>query len=315
MDPHALRERLGTGLLSFPVTHFHDNLSLNLESYSEHIASLSKHPIAGLFAAGGTGEFFSLAPEEIPDLVRAAKVTAGQTPIVSGCGYGTQIAQTIAKSAEAAGADGLLLLPHYLIEVSQEGLFQHIKAVCAATGLGVIVYNRANSQLTANTLMRLVDVCPNLIGFKDGTGHLDRVREITLRLQDRLVFIGGMPTHELYAEGFFAAGVTTYSSAVFNFVPKLAMTFFKALQAADHSTTDRIMREFFIPFSRLRDRSPGYAVSAIKAGSRLTGQMPGPVRPPLTDLTQQEIEMLAKLIETTRDTANSNAIGTRTAIL
>ena len=191
MDPHALRERLGTGLLSFPVTHFHDNLSLNLESYSEHISSLSKYPIAGLFAAGGTGEFFSLAPEEIPDLIRAAKVTAGQTPIVSGCGYGTQVAQTIAKSAEAAGADGLLLLPHYLIEVSQEGLFQHIKAVCAATGLGVIVYNRANSQLTANTLMRLVDVCPNLIGFKDGTGHLDRVREITLRLQDRLVFIGG----------------------------------------------------------------------------------------------------------------------------
>jgi len=309
MDPQHLRKTLGTGLLSFPVTHFHPCHSLNLESYSSHVSALSQYPVAGLFAAGGTGEFFSLTPDEIPYIIRTSKEAAGNTPIISGCGYGTHMAKKIAQTAEAAGSDGLLLLPHYLIDASQDGLFHHVKDLCNSTGLGVIVYNRANSQLTADTLLKLADACPNLIGFKDGTGQLDKVREITLRLQDRLVYIGGMPTHELYAEGYFGAGVTTYSSAVFNFVPELALKFFEAVRAGNHNVTQKIMTEFFIPFSRIRDRAPGYAVAAIKAGSVLVGYPAGPVRPPLTNLTKEEITMLSQLIETTHSIVGKTSSG------
>lgn len=297
MDPTTLRQALASGLLSFPVTHFDSEQRFSSGSYEAHIAALSRFPVAGLFAAGGTGEFFSLLPDEVIACIRSAKSATKDTPIVAGCGYGTMMAQDLARRAEQAGADGLLLLPPYLIEAGQAGLAAHVRAVCGATGLGVIVYNRSNARLSADTLARLADDCSNLIGFKDGTGDIETVREITIRLGDRLVHIGGMPTHELFAEAYYGAGVTTYSSAVFNFVPELALCFFDALRAGDSATTGAILSEFFLPFARLRDREPGYAVSAIKAGAALAGHNPGPVRPPLTDLSDKERTMLAALIE------------------
>jgi 5-dehydro-4-deoxyglucarate dehydratase len=297
LSPDEIKSRVASGLLSFPVTHFNEDFSLNLESYSAHVAWLSGFGAAALFAAGGTGEFFSLSPEEVADVTRAAKDASGDVPIIAGCGYGTALATEIARRAEAAGADGLLLLPHYLMEASQEGLFRHVKAVCESTGLGVIIYNRANSVANADTVARLADVCPNLIGFKDGTGKVDLVRHVTAKLGDRLCYIGGMPTHELFAEGFNGAGVTTYSSAVFNFVPELAQRFYRAMRIGDRATMEEILHSFFFPFAALRDREQGYPVSIIKAGVELIGWTPGPLRPPLTDLKPQEKEVLRGLIE------------------
>jgi 5-dehydro-4-deoxyglucarate dehydratase len=195
-----------------------------------------------------------------------------------------------------SGTCFVLFLPHYLIGAPQEGLYQHIKAVCQSTGLGVIIYNRANSVVKADTLARLADECPNLIGFKDGTGQIDLVREITAKLGDRLCYIGGMPTHELYAEAFNAVGVTTYSSAVFNFVPELAQRFYRAMQGNDAATMAGILKSFFFPFAAIRDRQVGYPVSIIKAGVEIIGRTPGPVRPPLTNLTSDEKEMLRNLV-------------------
>ncbi|TIP69117.1 5-dehydro-4-deoxyglucarate dehydratase, partial [Mesorhizobium sp.] len=191
----------------------------------------------------------------------------------------------------------LLLLPHYLMEASQEGIFRHVKAVCQSTGLGVIIYNRANSVANADTVARLADACPNLIGFKDGTGKVDLVRHVTAKLGDRLCYIGGMPTHELFAEGFNGAGVTTYSSAVFNFVPELAQRFYRAMRTGDRAAMEEILHSFFFPFAALRDREQGYPVSIIKAGVELIGRTPGPLRPPLTDLKPQEKDVLRGLIE------------------
>jgi len=297
MTPQELKARIASGLLSFPVTHFNDDFSLNLPSYQAHVGWLSGFDAAALFAAGGTGELFSLTPQEIGDVTRAAKEAAGNMPIISGCGYGTELAKDIARRAEAAGADGLLLLPHYLMEVPQEGIYQHVKAVCDATGLGVIIYNRANSVANANTIARLADACPNLVGFKDGTGQTGLVRHITAKLGDRLSYIGGMPTHELFAQGFNGIGLSTYSSAVFNFVPKLALGFYNALRAGDNATMARILDDFFFPFAEIRDREKGYAVSIIKAGVELIGHTPGPVRAPLTNLKPEEKDMLKALIE------------------
>lgn len=297
MDPLALKSALGGGLLSFPVTPFGADGEFNAKAYGEHVGWLSGFGASALFAAGGTGEFFSLAPEEVPAIVQVAKASAGETPIISGCGYGTRLAVDLAKAAEKAGADGILLLPHYLIEASQEGLFSHVKAVCDSVSIGVMVYNRDNSILTMDTLARLCNACPNLIGFKDGSGKIGLVREITACIGDRLTYLGGMPTAELFADAYLGAGVTTYSSAVFNFVPKLAQEFYTALRAGDHERTNGILRDFFYPFTTIRDRRKGYAVSAIKAGVRLLGFDAGPVRAPLTDLTEEETEMLSRLME------------------
>ncbi|MCJ8139617.1 5-dehydro-4-deoxyglucarate dehydratase [Falsirhodobacter halotolerans] len=293
----ALKTALGSGLLSFPVTHFDGEGAFAADSYQSHVEWLAGYDAPVLFAAGGTGEFFSLTPAEIPTIVRAAIEAAGDTTIVSGCGYGTEIAVEIARSVEKVGAKGILLLPHYLIDAPQEGLYRHVKAVCQATDMGVMVYNRDNAVLTADTLARLCDECPNLIGFKDGTGDIGLVRQITAKMGDRLTYLGGMPTAELFAEAYLGAGFTTYSSAVFNFVPGLAVEFYTALRANDRATCERILNEFFYPFMAIRNRQKGYAVSAIKAGVRLQGFNAGKVRPPITDLNPEEERMLDALIE------------------
>jgi 5-dehydro-4-deoxyglucarate dehydratase len=297
MQPSELKVALGAGLLSFPVTPFDANGSFNEDPYRSHVNWLSGFGASVLFAAGGTGEFFSLAPDEIPAIVSAAKASAGKTPIVAGCGYGTEIAKDIARKAEKAGADGILLLPHYLIDAPQEGLYRHIKAVCDSVGVGVMVYNRDNSILQADTLARLCDACPNLVGFKDGSGDIGLVREVTAKMGDRLTYLGGMPTAELFADAYLGAGVTTYSSAVFNFVPALAVEFYNELRAGNRARTEEILKSFFYPFMKIRNRNKGYAVSAIKAGVRLIGFDAGNVRPPLVDLTNEEMDMLSALLE------------------
>ncbi|MCB6179714.1 5-dehydro-4-deoxyglucarate dehydratase [Rhodobacter sp. Har01] len=296
MQPQHLQGLLGSGLLSFPVTHFDTEGRFAPDSYQRHVGWLEGFAAPVLFVAGGTGEFFSLAPGEVPVVVRAAKEAAGKTAIVSGCGYGTELAVEIARAAEAAGADGLLLLPPYLIDAPQEGLYTHVRRVCQSVGIGVMVYNRDNAVVQPDTLARLCEDCPNLIGFKDGTGDIGQVRQVTARMGDRLMYLGGMPTAELIAEAYLGAGVTTYSSAVFNFVPALANAFYGALLGGDRASCARLLNDFFYPFMAIRNRRKGYAVAAIKAGVRLQGFAAGKVRPPLVDLTAEEEAMLEALI-------------------
>lgn len=297
MTPEQLKVALGSGLLSFPVTHFDTEGKFAADSYRAHVEWLTGYDAPVLFAAGGTGEFFSLAPREIPEIVAAAKDAAGKTAIVSGCGYGTEMAVEIAQSVQKVGADGILLLPHYLIDAPQEGLYAHVRKICDSVDFGVMVYNRDNAVLTADTLARLCDACPNLVGFKDGTGDIGLVRQITAKMGDRLTYLGGMPTAELFAEAYLGAGFTTYSSAVFNFVPGLAMEFYASLRAGERANCERILNEFFYPFMAIRNRSKGYAVSAVKAGVRLQGFAAGAVRSPLKDLDDAEMNMMAALIE------------------
>ena len=291
-----LRARIRTGLLSFPVTPFDAGGGFAPAPFRAHLEWLSDYPVAGLIVAGGTGEMFSLTPAEIVEVVKVAKAAQPGQPIIAGCGYGTRMACELAQGIEAAGGDGILLLPHYLITAPQEGIEAHIRAVCNATRMGVIVYNRGQSRVSADTLARLAAECPNLIGFKDGTGEIDTVRRVTVKLGDRLAYIGGMPTHELFAQAYRGAGMPTYSSAVFNFVPGTALAFHKAFTAGDDAACEALLRDFYYPFAAIRDRKTGYAVAAIKAGVRLRGFDAGPVRSPLVDLTTEEDEMMRALI-------------------
>ncbi|MEQ8334059.1 5-dehydro-4-deoxyglucarate dehydratase [Nisaea sp.] len=298
LSPQELKARMATGLLSFPVTHFDSNLDFAPKPYQEHVSWLASYDAATLFAAGGTGEYFSLGQDEFPAIIRAAVEAAdGRCPVVAGCGVNTVRAIADARAAEAAGADGLLLLPTYLMSGTQAGQMAHVKAVCDAVSIGVVVYNRATSVLTADSIARLADDCPNLIGFKDGVGEIDLVTRIRTMLGDRLVYVGGMPTHELFAAAYDAAGFSTYSSAVFNFVPELALKFFDAMRSGDRVLMDDILKRFFYPFANIRDRVPGYPVSLIKGGLRAVGRDPGPVRPPLSSATDADIEELSAVME------------------
>jgi len=297
MTPQEMAKRIGSGLLSFPVTPFKADFSFDEATYRSNLDWLCGHDVAGLFAAGGTGEFFSLAPAEVARVVGVAvDATKGRVPVLSGTGYGTAIAREIAASAEKAGADGLLLLPPYLVNSEQAGLAAHVEAVSAATRLGVIVYNRDNAILQPDTLARLAERCPNLVGYKDGIGDIELMTRIYSKLGDRLTYIGGLPTAETFALPYLDMGVTTYSSAVFNFVPDFATAFYAAVRKRDHAAINAGLKNFILPLIAIRNRKKGYAVSIIKAGMKVIGRDSGPVRPPLTDLTEAEIAELTVLV-------------------
>ncbi|MDH6286215.1 5-dehydro-4-deoxyglucarate dehydratase [Rhodococcus opacus] len=297
-SPHEIAHKLGSGLLSFPVTHFKDDHSFDEAAYRENIGWLGQFDASGLFAAGGTGEFFSLTPPEVEQVVRAAVQEAPDgLPVIAPAGYGTATAVQMARSAESVGAHGILLLPPYLTEASQDGLVAHVKEVCAATTLGVTIYSRANAVYTEAAVAELADSCPNLVGFKDGVGNIEQMTRIYASLGDRLTYVGGLPTAEMFALPYLALGVTTYSSAIYNFVPKFALDFYNALRSGDNAFVINALNEFVIPYCNLRNKKQGYAVSIIKAGMTVIDRPAGPVRAPLTDLDAVELAELADLIK------------------
>lgn len=307
-DPDGMAHDVGKGLLAFPVTHFTAAYGFDEAPYREHVAWMMEGRPAGLFAAGGTGEFFSLSLAEVEAVVKAAVAEAkGRTPVIAGVGYGRGLALEAVKAAERAGADGILLLPPYLVNAEQAGLAEHIEAACKATRLGVIAYSRDNAILSADTVARLAERCPNLVGLKDGVGDIELMVRIQSRVGDRLVYIGGLPTAETFALPYLEMGVTTYSSAIFNFLPDFAMSFYEAVRKRDRDRVAADLKRFVLPYTAIRNRRKGYAVSIVKAGMKAVGRPAGPVRPPLTDLEPAELSELSALIEAVKSGAAARA--------
>ncbi|MES2945078.1 MAG: 5-dehydro-4-deoxyglucarate dehydratase [Pseudomonadota bacterium] len=298
MNPQDLKTIMSQGLLSFPVTDFDDQENFNAKAYAERLEWLAPYGASALFAAGGTGEFFSLTGDEYPGIIKTAVETCrGKVPIIAGAGGPTRFAIACAQEAERQGAHGVLLLPHYLMEAGQEGLINHVEQVCKSVKFGVIIYNRNVCRLTPESLAILADRCPNLIGFKDGIGDIELMSSIYMKMGERFAYLGGLPTAEVYAAAYKALGTPVYSSAVFNFIPKTAMDFYHAVANDDLATQHRLLREFFMPYLDIRNKNRGYGVSIIKAGATLVGHGAGPVRAPLTDLKPEEMAALDALIK------------------
>ena len=267
--PQELAAQL-QGLLSFPVTPFNAENEIDLPRFREHIQYMAGRRPDGLFVCGGTGEFYSLGLDEYRALVRAA--------------------------VEEAGADGLMVMPPYLLLAEQEGLYLHYQAIAAATRLGIILYQRDNAIFTPATVARLAEI-PNVVGFKDGYGDMERLLRIRLAVGERLVFLNGMPTAELSVPAFLGLGVRSYSSAVFNFVPEIAWAFYRAVVEGDIATRDRLLEGFYRPFAELRDRVRGYAVALVKAGVGIRGRPVGPVRAPLLNPIPEHLAELRAIAE------------------
>lgn len=296
--PQDLKQVMSSGLLSFPVTDFDANGDFNAQGYAARLEWLAPYGATALFAAGGTGEYFSLYGEEYGQIIKTAVDTCrGKVPIIAGAGGPTRTAIAHAQEAERLGAHGILLLPHYLTEAGQEGLIAHVEQVCKSVRFGVIIYNRDRTKFTPESLAILAERCPNLIGFKDGLGNIELMSSIYMKMGDRFAYLGGLPTAEVYAAAYKALGTPVYSSAVFNFIPKTAMAFYEAVRTDDMATQHKLLKQFFMPYLKIRNRVEGYGVSIIKAGATLVGHGAGPVRAPLSDLKPGEMDELKALID------------------
>ncbi|MFF4980235.1 5-dehydro-4-deoxyglucarate dehydratase [Streptomyces sp. NPDC001046] len=299
--PLAARLDIPSGPLFFPVTAFAPDGSLDLDTCRTHVRRGVEAGAAAVFACCGTGEFHALTPEEYDACVRAAVETAaGRVPVVAGTGYGTALAVRYARLAEAAGADGLLAMPPYLVTAGQEGLLRHYRELAAATSLPVVVYQRDNAVFTPDTVVGLART-DGIIGLKDGLGDLDLMQRIVSAVRSEVpgdfLYFNGLPTAEQTQLAYRALGITLYSSAVFCFAPEIALAFHRALRDGDDSTAHTLLDGFYRPFAELRARGRGYAVALVKAGVRLRGPDVGEVRPPLQEPAADHVKRLAEVID------------------
>ena len=271
------------GVLFFPVTPFTPDGAVDVELLKEHIGSRLPFGPGGVFPACGTGEFHALSIDEVAHRGDAppSRLWPGKVPVVAGAGGPLGHALAAARAAEEAGADALLVLPPYLVTGPTDGLVAYIEAVADASGLPVIVYHRGNAKFTAASMVRLA-ANPKVIGFKDGLGDVGLAQEIVSAVRatgrEDFAFFNGLLTAELTQGAYRGLGIPLYSSAAFAMAPEIAKAYYDAYMSGDEDRRNALLEGFYAPLVRLRDQTPGFGVSLIKAGLRLGGlaRRPGP---------------------------------------
>jgi 5-dehydro-4-deoxyglucarate dehydratase len=292
------------GILFFPVTPFTPDGRVDEDLLRQHVSTTLEHSPGGVFPACGTGEFHALSTEEAALVVRvAAETVAGRVPVVAGTGGPLGHAIGIARAAADAGADALLVLPPYLVGGPQAGLVAYVEAVAAASELPVVIYHRANAQFSVDAVRRLARN-PKVVGFKDGVGDVGLAQQIVRAVADEgredFAFFNGLLTAELTQGAYRGIGIPLYSSAAFAMIPEVANAYYRAYIDGDEARRAELLDGFYSPLVRLRDETPGFGVSLIKAGLRLSGLPVGSVRAPLVDPTPEQEERLAGILEAGR---------------
>ena len=210
MTAEELKGQLG-GVITFPVTIFKDDLSLDIEGYRQNVAEMLRFPLCAVVAAGGTGEMYSMTPEEHFEVIKATiDEVGGKTRVLAGVGFNMPLATEMAKKAEEAGADGILCFPPYYPNADREGLLHYYKAIGEATNLGLFVYSRDWATFSATEVWRLCEAIPNLIAWKEGQADLRTYQRIMERCGDRLHWIGGIGDDMV--PGYYSIGIRTYTS-------------------------------------------------------------------------------------------------------
>ncbi|MEV0232476.1 5-dehydro-4-deoxyglucarate dehydratase [Nonomuraea sp. NPDC050786] len=289
------------GVLFFPVTPFDADGDLAEPALARHVADGVAAGAGGVFTACGTGEFSALDLDEYTRVVAVSVASAaGRVPVFSGAGGPLPAARATARAAAAQGADGLLLMPPYLVSGPPAGLVRYVLEVAATVDLPVVIYQRGTARFSPSAVAELAASVPNVVGFKDGLGDFDLLQRIILTVRSStpkdFTFFNGLPTAELTVPAYRGLGVSLYSSAAFAFAPEIALAFYKAVTGGDEVLAQRLLTGFYLPLVELRDLVPGYAVSLVKAGVRMRGLEVGGVRAPLVDPAPEHLEALERII-------------------
>jgi 4-hydroxy-tetrahydrodipicolinate synthase len=241
--------------------------------------------IHGLVPCGTTGESPTLSPAEHGDVIaRTVKIVAGRAKVMAGTGSNsTAEAIEYTRYAEKVGADAALVVAPYYNKPTQEGLYQHFKAVAAATSLPIFIYNipgRSVVNLTDTTLARLAEIT-NIAGIKDATGDLARVATLRHLVGDRLIQFSG---EDMTTVGFNAMGGRGVISVVSNLTPKI-MAEVQNLSLAGKHEEARRMHASLVPLIQAMfvETNP----MPVKFGSSLMKKTNGAMRLPLVQPTSE----------------------------
>ncbi len=296
MATHEALQAQLRGVTAFPITPFLPNLDLDLPALRHNVDWMVRHGIKSLVAAGGTGELYSLDCDEIEAVHRTVvEASAGRAGVICGVGGKMREAQRLAAAAEASGASGILILPPAYGPSSDDGLVAFYAGIAASVSIGVLPYARDWAVFSPDTVERLLAAAPNVVAFKDGSADLRLWARIRSRLGDRLAWIAGVGDDMVHT--YFAAGAEGFTSSVANFMPWISHELFETAHRGDFAACRRLFEEKVADFYAIRSRRRGFEVSSVKAAMELCGLPAGPVRPPLTELGHEELEIVRAMVE------------------
>ncbi len=197
-----------------------DGSSVDWQAYDKLLTHQLDGRISGLVPCGTTGETPTLTDTEQRELIkRTVSAAKGKAQVIVGTGSNnTQKTIEASKSAFEAGADAVMVVTPYYSKPSQEGLFQHIKHVAEAVPGPVILYNipgRSSVEMTVETVLRILDACPRVIGIKDASGNVLYCQELLTRAGDRIAVLSGDDTLTLPMVSVGAKGIISVTSNLF----------------------------------------------------------------------------------------------------
>jgi len=247
--------------------------------------------IDALVAVGTTGESPTLSHSEHIEVVRrTVAVAAGRVPVIAGAGSNsTAKAIDCSRACVDAGADALLQVVPYYNKPTQEGMFQHFKAIADATTVPIVLYNvpgRTVSDLLPETVARLAEH-PRIVAIKEATGNMQRASQVLERCGDRLAVLSG---DDFTAFPLYALGGHGVISVVSNVMPSEMAEMWDAAAAGDWSRA-RQLHYRVQPLTELLFAEPNPAPT--KAALELLGTMSGELRLPLVPVTPPLRDRLA----------------------
>jgi len=210
------------------ITPFKNN-NLDVDSYISLIHYHLENGTSGLVPAGTTGESPTLSHDEHQQVIKlCVKESKGKIPVIAGTGSNSTVeAISLTKFAEKAGANGALVVTPYYNKPTQEGLYQHYKAINDSCGIPIIIYNipsRSVIDMTVDTMARLYEL-KNIVGVKDATGDLDRATQEKKKMGDEFILLTGEDGSALE---FNLRGGKGCISVTANIAPKLCAEFQEA---------------------------------------------------------------------------------------
>ena len=278
------------------ITPFKNN-KIDIEAYIKLIEFHLKNGTNGLVPAGTTGESPTLSHDEHQQVIELCiNESKGKIPVVAGTGSNsTKEAISLTKHAEKAGADGALVVTPYYNKPTQEGLYQHYKAINDVCGIPIIIYNipsRSVIDMSVDTMARLFEL-PNIVGVKDATGILNRVDEQKKKMGNDFIQLTGNDDN---AFEFNKRGGVGAISVTANIAPKLCSDFQKfSISKSDNEQKeaeriDKILQP--VHNSMFIESNP----SPVKYAAKLLKLCEDEVRLPLVKVTESTKESVKKAL-------------------
>ncbi len=300
MHHEALKGRL-RGALAFPITPYAADGSVDLDGVRANARWLPGGGVCAVVAPSGTGELFALTPDECAAVTRATvEAVDGRIPVIASVGFGVAVGVDLARRAEEAGADGILVLPPYYGNPDPRGLLDYYKTIAAATSLGMMPYNRDSALFTPQLVEQMTREIPNFIAFKDGRGDVRLFRSIREHVieqvgAERIVWLAGVGD-DLIAP-YFSSGAVGYTSSLACFWPEASTQLYELAAKGDYDGLADLHGRVVRPFYALRERGKGFEVAVMKAAMDLLGHPSGPARPPIGRLSERDLADLKAIID------------------